>query len=57
MLWDFKISYIYVNSHADKMFRKQKRVGWFVTVGVVVRIEGRWVWDDGERERWRQVEL
>jgi hypothetical protein len=32
-----------VNSHADKQFRKQKRVGYFINVGVVVR------WDD-ERE-------
>jgi hypothetical protein len=26
-----------VNSHADKLFGKQNRVGWFITVGVVVR--------------------
>jgi hypothetical protein len=26
MLWHFKI-FFYVNSHADKLLRKQKRVG------------------------------
>jgi hypothetical protein len=26
-----------VNSHADKLFGKRKRVGYFITVGVVVR--------------------
>jgi hypothetical protein len=25
-----------VNSHADKLFRKQKRVGYFVTMGIIV---------------------
>jgi hypothetical protein len=27
MLQNFKISYIYVNSHSDKLFGKQKRGG------------------------------
>jgi hypothetical protein len=35
-LLDFKI-YVYVNSHADMLFEKRKRVGWFFTVGVVMR--------------------
>jgi hypothetical protein len=35
MLRHFKLSY-YVNSHADKWFTKQKRVSYFVTVGIVV---------------------
>jgi hypothetical protein len=26
----------YVNSHTDKLFEKRKRVGYFITVGVVV---------------------
>jgi hypothetical protein len=33
---DFKISF-YVNSYADNMFRKWKRVGYFVTMDVVVQ--------------------
>jgi hypothetical protein len=42
MLRDFKISF-YVNSHDDKMFGKRKRVGYFVTVGVIMRRDdGRW---------------
>jgi hypothetical protein len=36
MLRDFKI-FLCVNSHADTLFRKQKRVGYFITMGVVVR--------------------
>jgi hypothetical protein len=36
MLWYFKISF-YVNSHIDKMFKKRKRVGYFITAGVVAR--------------------
>jgi hypothetical protein len=41
MLQHLKISF-YVNSHVDKLFRKQKRVGYFVTVGVIVwRDDGR----------------
>jgi hypothetical protein len=36
MLRDFKISYIYVNSNIDKLFGKRKRVGKFVSVGVIV---------------------
>jgi hypothetical protein len=26
-----------VNSYVDKLFKKRKMVGWFVTVGVIVR--------------------
>jgi hypothetical protein len=40
MLRDFKISF-YVNPHADKLFGKQKRVSWFVIVGVIVRRDNR----------------
>jgi hypothetical protein len=36
MLRDFKISF-YMNSHADNMFGKWKRVGYFITMGVIVR--------------------
>jgi hypothetical protein len=35
MLHDFKI-YFYVNSYADKLFGKRKRVGYFVTMCLVV---------------------
>jgi hypothetical protein len=35
-LWDFKISF-YMNSYADKLFEKQKRVCYFITMGVIVR--------------------
>jgi hypothetical protein len=37
MLQNFKISYIYKNSHVDKLFCIQKRVGYFVIVGVLVQ--------------------
>jgi methionine synthase II (cobalamin-independent) len=36
MLQDFKISF-YVNSHVDKLFRKQKSIGKFITVGGIMR--------------------
>jgi hypothetical protein len=36
MLRDFKIFYIYVNSHIDKLFEKRKWAGYFITVGIVV---------------------
>jgi hypothetical protein len=36
MMRDFKISF-YLNSHVNKLFGKRKNVGWFITVGVVVR--------------------
>jgi hypothetical protein len=36
MLWDFKVSYTYVNSHIDKLFGNQNRVGYFATMGVVM---------------------
>jgi hypothetical protein len=39
MLRDFKIFYIYVNSHVDKLFGKRKRVGYFVTGGVIVQMD------------------
>jgi hypothetical protein len=41
MVQHFKISF-YVNSHTDKLFEKQNRIGQFVTVGVVIwRDDGR----------------
>jgi hypothetical protein len=55
MLRGFKISF-YMNSHADKFVQKAKE-------GVLVHhhgcrcAEGRWVWDGGEKERQRRVEL
>jgi hypothetical protein len=36
MLRHFKISF-YVNSHADKLFVKRKRVSYFITTGVIVQ--------------------
>jgi hypothetical protein len=33
---NFKISF-YVNSHADKLFEKRKRVVYFIIVGIIVR--------------------
>jgi hypothetical protein len=46
MLHDFKISF-YVNSHADKLFEKWKRISYFITMGVIV-----WRNDDVKRQ-WK----
>jgi hypothetical protein len=65
ILQDFKISF-YVNSHVDKLFRKWKRVGKFVIVGVIVQRDderetavkgndnGWWIewWTEWPRLRW-----
>jgi hypothetical protein len=39
-LRNFKIPF-YVNLYADNLFKKQKRIGYFITVGVIV-------WRDNE---------
>jgi hypothetical protein len=36
MLRYFKISF-YVNSHFDKLLEKRKSIGYFITVGAIVR--------------------
>jgi hypothetical protein len=49
MLRYFKISF-YVNSHADKLFRKWKRIGY--SSHEYHCAEGWWAWDSCEIERW-----